>query len=537
MSTEVKEKINTKPLMECLEALPDKKIEELYDKVLDITGEKKHKKASREEKIEYAASGILAEYMSSLILLNKEEINEIEKRIHSSKTNKIEQDLIDNNYIFEIDGKYFIPEELKEIFARFNSKKVDSSKKGLLMSYYILVNGLLKIETLIDLMQKSSYNVTKKEIITFVKKENYIIEDNIIYLSKIVKIINKNNELLELKETSKYKIVDMGEAMLELAMLKKINPHEKISSFLNKKVKNKDKCQEISEFIYNIICLNEDFEENLDNLLNEYNINLNEDELDELYDILEGLCHVLPSWSLNGYTPHELYCNEIEDYDVGSFEDLPDDDKKEIYIINYVTINGIIKIDKLVDLLTNNHQLKTNKKEIIKIVKDNSIDDDVCVIDDYICTTNFDKENFEWIKSLKKSDNYKVIRDVDELINELEDNDINFDIICENYNIDENIKDELRSLLTIGILNENILLMTLNKNSHTIPLKKQNSLYKELKSVINDRRMWILNGYKSSELNSGTKKAKIGRNEKCPCGSGKNTSSAVASKKVHLLEN
>lgn len=131
MSTEVKERINTKPLMECLEALPDKKIEELYDKVLDIADEKKHKKASREEKIEYAASGILAEYMRSLILLNKEEINEIEKRIYSSKTNKIEQDLIDNNYIFEIDGKHFIPEELKEIFARFNSKEIDSSKKGL----------------------------------------------------------------------------------------------------------------------------------------------------------------------------------------------------------------------------------------------------------------------------------------------------------------------------------------------------------------------------------------------------------------------
>lgn len=521
MSTEVKEKINTKPLMECLEALPDKEIEKLYDESLDIAGEKKPKKVSRKEKIEYAASGILAEYMSSLILSNKEEIIEIEKRIYSSKTNKIDQDLIDNNYIFEINNEYFVPEELKEIFTHFNSKEVDSGKKNLLISYYILVNGLLEIETLIDLMQKSSYNITKKEIITFVKKENYIIEDNIIYLNEIVKMINRNNELLELKETNEYKVVDINEAMLELAMLEKLNPSKRISSFLKQKVKNKDERKKVSEIIYNIISLDQNFEENLDNLLNVCNINLNEDELDEFYDILESLCHVLPSWSLNGYTPHELYCNETEGYDDGKFEDLPDDDKKEIYIINYVTINGVIKIDKLVDLLTNNHKLKTNKKEIIKIVKDNSIDDNICVIDDYICTTNFDKEDFKWIISLKKSDNYKVIRDIEELVNELEDNDINFDIICEDYNIDENIKDELRSLLTIGLLNEDILSMTLNKNSHTIPLKKQNSLYKELKSAMKDTRMWILNGYKPSELNSSTKKTKIGRNEKCPCGSGK----------------
>lgn len=521
MSTEVKEKINTKPLMECLEALPSERLEMLYKGALEIIGEKKQKKLSQKEKIEYAYSNILANYMSLLILLNQDEVSKLEKRIYSSVTNKIEKDLIDNYYVFEIEGKYFIPEELKGVFTKFNSKETESGKKNLLMSYYILVNGLLKIETLISLMDKSSYNVTKKEIISLAKKEHYIIKDDIIYLNEIAESFNGNNELLNLKELSEYKVASTSDAILEMAMLEKLNPTKQISSFLKQKVKNKNEREEASEIIYNIITLTQDYEEILDDILDEFNINLNENELDEFYEILNSLCHVLPSWILNGYAPHELYCNEIEENNEDSFEDLPEDDKKEIYIVNYLTINGIIKIDKVVDLLTNNHNLKTNRKEVIKIVKENNFDDRICIINDYICTADFEKEDFEWLSSIKKSDNYKVINDMDKLMDDMEENDINFETICDNYNIDENIKNELGTVMTVGILNEDLLHMILEKNSSPILLKKQNNLYKELKSVIKNTRMWMLNGYKPIELNNIAKKEKIGRNEKCPCGSGK----------------
>lgn len=521
MSTEVKEKINTKPLMECLEVLPNENLDKLYKEALKITGVKKHKKSSQKEKIEYVYSNILANYMSLLILLNQDEVSKLEKKIYSSITSKIDQDLIDNNYVFEIDGKYFIPEELKELFTKFNTKETESGKKNLLMSYYILANGLLKIETLISLMEKSSYSVTKKEIISLAKKEHYIIKDDIIYLNEIAESFNENNELLNLKERTEYKVVSISDAILEMAKLEKLNPVKEISSFLKQKIKNKGECEEASEIIYNIILLTQAYEEILDDVLDEFNINLNEDELDEFYEILDNPCHVLPSWSLNGYTPHELYCNEIEDDSEDNFEDLSDEDKKEIYIVNYVTINGIIKIDKVVDLLTNNHNLKTNRKEVIKIVKENIFDDQICIINDYICTTDFEKEDFEWLLSLKKSDNYKVINDIDKLIDDMEENDVNFGIICDNYNIDENIKNELRIVMTAGILNEDLLYMILEKNRSSILLKKQNNLYKELKGVIKNTRMWMLNGYKPIELNSIVKKEKIGRNEKCPCGSGK----------------
>ena len=56
-----------------------------------------------------------------------------------------------------------------------------------------------------------------------------------------------------------------------------------------------------------------------------------------------------------------------------------------------------------------------------------------------------------------------------------------------------------------------------------INLTKNN--FKELTSIINkyknDIPIWVFNGYTKKEVNSIPREEKIGRNDSCPCGSGK----------------
>ena len=71
------------------------------------------------------------------------------------------------------------------------------------------------------------------------------------------------------------------------------------------------------------------------------------------------------------------------------------------------------------------------------------------------------------------------------------------------------------------MLNEELLEIMLRENKNNISLKKQKALYKELKNVMKNTRMWFLNGFTPLEVASTIKKEKVGRNEPCICGSGK----------------
>lgn len=82
--------------------------------------------------------------------------------------------------------------------------------------------------------------------------------------------------------------------------------------------------------------------------------------------------------------------------------------------------------------------------------------------------------------------------------------------------------EEIINLIKIGILNEEILPLVLENNKNPMPLKKQHTLYKDLKNIINITRNWMLNGFTYEEIaKSKISKEKVGRNDVCPCGSGR----------------
>ena len=71
--------------------------------------------------------------------------------------------------------------------------------------------------------------------------------------------------------------------------------------------------------------------------------------------------------------------------------------------------------------------------------------------------------------------------------------------------------------MTMGMFDEEELQIILEETKINLSPKKQKELYKKLKNIYKEFRIWGLNGYKITELTSKyNKSTKIGRNELCP---------------------
>lgn len=520
MKTKVEEKIIIKPLKEILNMISKDEYEVLLEEALDNFEQKKKAKLTKEDQKNYIAGNMLAKYISLLVLLNNKDSKVmkeiIEEKKVPEKNNELYIQLIEDNIIFNIEGTYYLPEEIEAAYKESNFQKLKGTKIKILVTYYIDVNGLLEINKLIELINESGFEVTKKDILDTAKENEYIVKNNIIYFNEYAQIANKNNKLLEQKEKLEYKVVSFSEALEQAVFIETTRRLDDAKKILQKKIKDKNELEEILGMIFNILLLNDGIEENLEALLEAKNIDLKKDK-DKFYLELEELAHMLPSWKLNGFSEHELFCMDNDFEDLPDFEDFPDEDKKETYIINYVGINGIITIDKLLEILNNAHNLKTTKKDIIKIAKKNEFS----IIENYVCIDDFKREDFLDILGLKKHKEYKIVDDIYELLDEVEESQMKLEDIFEEYDLNEYTKEEIINLIRIGILSEEMLTIVLENNKNPMPLKKQHTLYKDLKNIINTTRNWMLNGFTYEEIaKSKINKEKVGRNDLCPCGSG-----------------
>jgi len=310
MKKEVKEKIIIKPLMECLELLPEKDIEELYKEALDIVKDKKIK--SEEDKMELIYGHVIANNLTLILLLNNEEKKQLGEILNENKINNLCKFLAVQKYIFKVDNIYYVSEELKQAFERSNDKEIDKTKINTLVTYYVITNGLLEVNKLIELVKESGYTLARKDLEKLVKQNNYKIKNNVVYLNEIAEDLNDDNDLLEFKNSKEYKIVEFDEAMSILLLIGKESQLEDVRKILKKKLKSKDTLEYLLEVIFSLLMVDCNFQELIDDVLNQYDIELNEDEEKEFYDTLQDIVHDLPSWTLNGYTPHELYCDHDE---------------------------------------------------------------------------------------------------------------------------------------------------------------------------------------------------------------------------------
>lgn len=196
----------------------------------------------------------------------------------------------------------------------------------------------------------------------------------------------------------------------------------------------------------------------------------------------------------------------------GLEKDLSDTD----LVMGYLTINGIISKDKLMEMIENNHDINLTYDDIDEISKKFN----VYTIEDkyYSLIGKFDALELLSIKS--KSDDYKVLtKDMVDLENEFMD--ALKDFTNDNWEDDDtqkSIKSFIFESIKYGVFNKD----TLEMLSDEVSLSKEEIKLIEdfIKVYQNDVAVWTLNGYCLSDRKPA-KALKVGRNDPCPCGSGK----------------
>lgn len=195
----------------------------------------------------------------------------------------------------------------------------------------------------------------------------------------------------------------------------------------------------------------------------------------------------------------------------------------EALFSSYVTMNGIIEKEKLQELLKEYHNMEFTIEELDEYAKEH---DFYILNDKYYSDIEFDNEDIEnfviskeIIREYKKVDFLRGTEEAN-FINKLDS------ILTKEISLglkSDSIFDELISVIKLGKFSSSfldIIFEDFGISSNNKLKEKIKNLYNEYKDYIS---IWIYNGYSISEYNDMIKNInkKVGRNELCPCGSGK----------------
>ena len=187
------------------------------------------------------------------------------------------------------------------------------------------------------------------------------------------------------------------------------------------------------------------------------------------------------------------------------------------YLMGYITMNGAMEKELLRNLLRDKHDIDISIEDMDDILKEY----DVSISDEFY-SIMVDDEDIQKLLDLKKnSDDYKTIT------KDIRDIELNFfkdieDFGNDNWSNNEDKNDVIKGfiwhILKFGMYNKDMLdilseEISLNKKE----LRLIDEFCKKYKNIV---AIWSLNGYTLDDKRQ-VKKEKIGRNDPCPCGSGK----------------
>ena len=196
----------------------------------------------------------------------------------------------------------------------------------------------------------------------------------------------------------------------------------------------------------------------------------------------------------------------------------------DIVVTSYLVINGAIEKDVLKDILKEKEGIDLSIEELDEIVLRNNyfmIDNYYTIVDDM--PNIIEREILPKKKSFKKykglglevdKANHKIYELKEELNSYLNTLDVNK--VRKEYFLGT-----LLILLNANIYSEEFLKELCHENNFSLTKKQFENIYNIIDKYKNDIPIWIYNGYTKREVNSMPKEKKVGRNDPCPCGSGK----------------
>ena len=491
-------------LYECLNTLNEEQIDMLYQEHIDNP---KQKKVSLDEKKQILSEAIPQIYKSVCITFTTEEEKQIEDIINGKKIKNVSPRLLELSFIFEVSVdnkiKYIVPDEIIDAYKSTTTPTMKKEKAKMVISFYLEVNGAIHLDKLCELVKETGIDLTKKKIIEYIEEDDFILENNIVYCSLLPKELNIYN----LNKNNEYRQYYIEEIFLIKIEEFEDKHEEKLSKILSKYTKNNSNA---ALSIKNMITVGYDFDDVIKNYLNQENIKFNKKDQEKFDLLVQEIYLKTPSWEFNGHIPTEILNNEPENYE--HMEKLE-------YIHAYMLINGVMEIDIMLDLFKNEHNITMTKKELKDII---SVTDDLTILNDFVVVKGVTKDILTVLKMSKNlHPTYKIIENVDDIFEEDKENISALEEICNKYHLKDEIKESIFSMMNFGSFNESLLDGILNSFNIKLNNDKKQNLFKKLDSLYKNVRLWTLNGFKKSEMNIRNKSNKIGRNDKCICGSGK----------------
>ena len=191
-------------------------------------------------------------------------------------------------------------------------------------------------------------------------------------------------------------------------------------------------------------------------------------------------------------------------------------------IVNlYIRINGVIEKNKLQELLKEYHNIDISIDELDKIANEY----DFSIVDNYYCEpSGFKRDELNTFLKFKTFDKYRKI-DMEYLEKNKEYSDKIIEIV-DNLNLTSNAKQNLKENIILLTRTYGLSSKTINYLKSVVPSVKDDFL-QEVLDIYNYYKdylyNWHYNGYSIIEYEEINKRknVKVGRNEPCPCGSGK----------------
>lgn len=281
-------------LDECLEStISIKKREEFtVDKLLEINELLKFQKIDKETLLESYKEATEVE----LLVLEMNESNDVDY-----DTFDIKNILNGRSYPVNLNGKlkYLMPIELKNIMDEKDKQKKSLEKKFndklftiiYYIESYINMNGVIKRDKLLELLEKNDIRITSKDLDEIMKYHKFDTKDD--YLVDQIFTEESMNSLIKIKENFKdYKIIDDEQIDLK----------NEISELLSEYLIDDD-C--LHDHIFYMIQFDAFNKKDFKNLLLEHNAYLNNKDLNDIYNELCDLSDISPLWTRNGFNKVE----------------------------------------------------------------------------------------------------------------------------------------------------------------------------------------------------------------------------------------
>ena len=231
------------------------------------------------------------------------------------------------------------------------------------------------------------------------------------------------------------------------------------------------------------------------------------------------------------------------------------------YAMAAIALYGIIKQDDFVELFNSQNKRRTTIDEIFSVlIKHVYVRSEYCFYKEFIVSDVFEENDFKDVRSLEKemkskprylpskdellkysdSDYYEETPQIIALKGYIEKN------LCDDDETVQDILDEIHDI-AMDMENPQEILGVFEQYGVTFKnLKQLKECFKYITELMNNTRMWSNNGHTPNEITNifteSTPKpnpeipfeySKTGRNEPCPCGSGKKYKECCELRRIH----